>query len=193
MLDIVNSDNIMPYITRIAYEKLKCFLDKEGKYYLDLNGILWERDIFFENKDKFKQIKVQDNYGVYELEYYDRRLFFIIDITPWNNRIRVFFVNCLRLETFYEGHKNEAILKYKYSTRNHVDHYIYVDNKKYNAIHVGNAYNTYEGFKVSNLNTTESMFWEDIKKFYRGDETNFRFTSSFIGDFMIVHSVNKIL
>lgn len=190
MLNKVNSDNILPYITRIAFERLMSFYREENKPYLNYYRMLWERDIFFDNIDKLKQIRVQDNFGVYELEYFDYRLFFIIDIKPWNNRIRVFFVNIFKLDTFYEGYKDESIMKFKDLSRSPIENYIYVDNKKYNAIHVGNAFNKYKELKVSNLSVTESMFWEDIQKFYKDEEISLQFTSSFIGDFMIVHSVS---
>jgi len=47
--------------------------------------MLWEDDVFLKNRDKVKQIKIQNNFGVYELEYLDYRWFFIIDFTKWNN------------------------------------------------------------------------------------------------------------
>lgn len=190
MLNKVSENNILPYITRIAFARLMSFFREENKPYLNYYEMVWENDIFLKNKDKLKQIKVQDNFEVYELEYYDNRLFFIIDKKTWHNRIKVFFVNILKLGTFYEGHKDESIMKYKDLSRSLVENFIYIEGKKYNAIHVGNAYNRYQELKGSNSNVTEYMFWEDIKTFYKGEEIKFHFTSSFIGDYMIVHSVS---
>jgi|GEM_PF-4974938 len=82
-------------------------------------------------------------------------------------------------------------MKYKYKTNSYVEDYVNVNSRRYNAIHVGNAFNGYIRLANSKTNVTESMFWKDVKEFYKGEKSDFQYTSSLIGDFMIVHSISE--
>lgn len=190
MLNHIDPEKIQPYITRIAYLRMESFYQTEEAEYLNYNTMLWEKEMFFKNKDKLKQIKRWDNYEVYELKYHDYRSFFIIDKIPWRGFTRVFFVNILKSDTSYDGYENESIMIYKAPHSRLVENHIKVNKKRYKAIHIGNMFNKYRELKQTRV--TERMLWEDVQKFCRGEATSLHFDYSLIGEFMIVHSVFEV-
>jgi hypothetical protein len=175
------------HITRYTYKKIQQEIPT-----INLNRMLWDRDIYLNHKDDLIELKKFNNGTLFELLYKGYRLFFISEYQKEPYRNNVFWVNILNQGTLYDKYKNEDIITYKFGDFQKGNQII-VNDKRYIAVHTGNSFNRYCQIKNINFSnpTSERSYWTEVSASLNGQNYELEFVTSVFGDYMIVHSVKE--
>lgn len=175
------------HITRYTYKKIYQEIPS-----IDLNRMIWDNEIYLNNKSRLVELKRFNNGTLYELVFNEYRLFFIREQQQEPYRNNVFWVNILQIGTKYDQYKNESIITFKFGEFQKGNRII-VNDKIYTAVHTGNSYNRYCQLAKQNSSKviSEKEFWNDIEKNLNGDSSEIEFITSTFGDYMIVHGLKK--
>ncbi len=154
--------------------------------------MIWDKDIFLNNKKDLKEIGYIGNGVIYQLLYKNYRLFFIREYREKPYRNNVFWVNILSPGTIFEKYKNESIMTYRLGEQS-TGQSLLVSGNSYIGVHTGNLFNNYcqlKGLDLSHPNS-ERYFWADVNKSLNGSVDRPSFIVSKFGKYMIIYGMER--
>ncbi|PSL41152.1 hypothetical protein B0H99_103288 [Planomicrobium soli] len=175
------------YLLRNTYQKIEEFNKESINEKIDLDRMIWGKDIYkFEFKN-LVELKKTYNWTLYELEYKSYRLFFISEFNSTKGLTNVFWVNILKRGTIYEKYKNESIISYKQGDRDS-NFEINLNNQIFTVAYIGNSLVSYcKKNKYSLSYLAEIVFKDDVSNYLYGSAVNYKFKSSMFNNYIIVY------
>ncbi|RDV35893.1 hypothetical protein [Lysinibacillus capsici] len=183
----MNQKPYYAYLTRLNFLKLKEISEEYNIY--DINRMIWDGQIYFDNLNYIHTILKKNDYEIQKLSLPNFDHYFILQNKADETKPILFWVNVLdNLDI-----PNDLKYIFTYKTNPNEFQLITLNNIRYSLVHVGNMiveYSKLKGFNKLNRNVME-LFYKDFNAFVTGNLTTFKFSYSIIENTCIVYRVKE--